>query len=106
MSIRFRVVNSAALNWRNVNRGLFALGAMAAIVTAAPTISCAQSFQGLGFLPGYTGSNATGISADGTVVVGTSIGPNSSQAFRWTAVGGMVGLGFVPGDSFPAKLPA
>ncbi|TWU22594.1 PEP-CTERM sorting domain-containing protein [Bythopirellula polymerisocia] len=56
----------------------------------------------LGFLPGGSGdSSATGISADGRVVVGA--GNNSSgfaEAFRWTEGGGMVGLGDLPGGMF------
>jgi probable HAF family extracellular repeat protein len=50
--------------------------------------------------------NANGVNADGTVVVGASTGQGTggngepSQAFRWTAAGGMVGLGFLPGDNF------
>jgi probable HAF family extracellular repeat protein len=57
------------------------------------------SFSGLGFLPGdtYTYSAASGVSADGSVVVGRG----ESQAFRWTQAGGMVGLGVLPVGSFP-----
>ena len=61
------------------------------------------TFQGLGFLPGYDLSDASSMSADGAVVVGTvSIydpGPthDSWQAFRWTTSNGMVGLGYLPG---------
>ena len=54
----------------------------------------------LGDLPGgdfY--SRASDVSADGSVLVGTSlIGGGSAEAFRWTPDGGMVGLGFSPGD--------
>src|ERR1019366_4155499 len=50
---------------------------------------------GLGHLPGTTNSSATGVSADGSVIVGTS----GSQAFRWTAGSGMVGLGYLPGGN-------
>jgi uncharacterized membrane protein len=42
----------------------------------------------LGFVPGHASSKAHGVSADGSVVVG-----RSGEAFRWTAVGGMVSLG-------------
>jgi probable HAF family extracellular repeat protein len=58
----------------------------------------AQSFQGLGFLPGDTYSAAIAVNADGTVAVGTSSG-TFGHAFRWTASGGMVGLGYLPGDN-------
>jgi probable HAF family extracellular repeat protein len=63
---------------------------------------------GLGFLPGRNMSFANGVSADGSVVVGTSgtitgtiTNPmtTSLQAFRWMAGSGMVGLGFLPGDN-------
>ncbi|HET6567667.1 MAG TPA: hypothetical protein VFG50_06865 [Rhodothermales bacterium] len=69
-----------------------------ALIPACLTLSVApafgQSFQGLGFLPGRTFSVATGVSADGTVVVGNSSSPNiTPEAFRWTESTGMVGLG-------------
>ena len=48
----------------------------------------------LGYLPGYSGSEAQGTDADGSVVVGGCFG---AQAFRWTASTGMVGLGYLPG---------
>ena len=57
----------------------------------------AASFQGLGYLPGGSfDSNASGVSADGSVVVGYSDG----EAFRWTQATGMVGLGDVPTEVF------
>jgi hypothetical protein len=40
----------------------------ATFATAAPTTSSAQSFQGLGFLPGTSNSSAQGVNADGTVL--------------------------------------
>jgi len=69
-------------------------------VIASPAISHAQSFQGLGSLPGSspTGSGssfASAVSADGLVVAGVS----GTQAFRRTVSTGMVGLGVVPGAS-------
>lgn len=49
---------------------------------------------GIGFLPGGTYSTAEGLSADGSVVVGTSQSTERSrEAFRWTESGGMQGLG-------------
>ncbi len=53
------------------------------------------SFTGLGDLAGgdfY--SVATGVSVDGSVVVGYSDSGSSYEAFRWTSGGGMVGLGY------------
>ncbi len=61
--------------------------------------SHAASFEGLGFLSGYTNlSQAFGISADGSVVVGCSrftFGAYGmyDRAFRWTRAGGMENLG-------------
>src|SRR5215831_8283635 len=53
------------------------------------------SFRALGFLDPSLGgpSIAYAVSADGTVVVGQSNSDSGLQAFRWTAEGGMVGLG-------------
>jgi len=52
----------------------------------------AGGMAGLGFLTGGTFSQAQGVNADGTVVVGlgnaTGTGGNS-EAFRWTQAGGM-----------------
>ena len=63
----------------------------------------AASFRGLGFLdPSKPSvySYATGVSADGSVVVGTSRSSNGyDEAFRWTQVGGMFGLGFIAGNN-------
>src|SRR6266481_4402190 len=67
------------------------------LAIAAPANSHAQSFQGLGFLPGYDGSNASDVNADGSVAVGLGSNANGTQAFRWTAATGMTGLGYLPG---------
>jgi probable HAF family extracellular repeat protein len=49
---------------------------------------------GLGVLPGGAlASSATGVSADGSIVVGYSDSSSGHQAFLWTAADGMVGLG-------------
>ncbi len=54
----------------------------------------ASVFVGLGDLPGgQYFSRATDVSADGLTVVGFSETAHGSQAFRWTAGGGLVGLG-------------
>src|SRR5437868_8949206 len=62
----------------------------------ACSASPAQTFTGLGVLPGGNSSQATAISADGTAVTGFSDTPGGPRAFRWTASGGMVGLGTLP----------
>ena len=55
---------------------------------------------GLGDLPGGGFSSlALGVSADGSVVVGQSVGASGFEAFRWTSGDGMVGLGDLPGGS-------
>ncbi len=55
------------------------------------------TFQGIGDLPGGGfSSSAFGVSADGSTVVGiglSSADPDSFEAVRWTALGGMVSLG-------------
>lgn len=65
----------------------------------------AASFRGLGFLGGgeYNSSGAWGISPDGSVVVGESSSGDGAQAFRWTAAGGMQGLGNRSGPAFSAS---
>lgn len=63
--------------------------------------------QALGDLPGGTvESEATAISADGTVVVGWSRSANGPEAFRWTPTGGMVPLGDLPGPGFASRATA
>jgi probable HAF family extracellular repeat protein len=74
---------------------LLAVGKLLINRTATPPTP-SQHFIGLGDLPGgIANSMAYGVSADGTVVVGW--GNNSTtgtEAFRWTQVRGMEGLGF------------
>jgi len=55
----------------------------------------------LGDLPGGDlRGGALGVSADGSVIVGTSNGASGFEAFRWTASTGMVGLGDLAGGFF------
>ena len=55
-----------------------------------------QSSQGLPFSYAF----ASGISADGTVIVGKSAdSADFGQAYRWTLAGGMVGLAYLNGGS-------
>ncbi len=52
----------------------------------------------LGALPGGDGTSVPfGISADGSVIVGSASSANGTEAFRWTASGGMMALGDLPG---------
>jgi len=88
-----------------MNRKFAAFFLSWAICLSASTARAASfSFQGLGDLPGGSfASSASGVSADGLVVVGTSIsssGFNEHEAFRWTSGGGMVGLGYLSGFDF------
>jgi len=58
------------------------------------------TFRNLGFLSGYASTQATAVSSDGNIVVGTATTPaGNRQAFRWSAQGDMVGLGFMPGGT-------
>ena len=73
--------------------------------------NCAVAFQGLGFLPGGNSSTANGVSADGSVVVGSACSNSAApplscfaQAFRWTQATGMIGLGFLAGDTQSAAM--
>jgi probable HAF family extracellular repeat protein len=59
------------------------------------------SFQGLGDLPGGVfESSAQSVSADGSVVVGSSMSESGAHAFIWTGNTGMVSLGNLPDSSF------
>lgn len=51
----------------------------------------------LGVLPGGSFSDGFGVSAEGSVVVGTSDSAGGFRAFRWTAAEGMTSLGVLPG---------
>ncbi len=90
---------------RPLQRSLFhvTLGIAAPAILAASTY--AATFTPLGYLPGASSySEALDVSADGQVVVGQSFrGAFGSEAFRWTAAGGMEGLGDLPtGDYWSA----
>lgn len=62
--------------------------------------SSSAELVALGFLPGYTMSQVSAVSADGSVVVGTaSTTSGNRQAFRWMARDGVKGLGFMPGGT-------
>jgi len=61
--------------------------------------------MGLGDLPGGTfQSDATAVSADGTVVVGRSTSEAGHEGFRWKLGRGMVGLGDLPGGHYASSV--
>ncbi len=64
----------------------------AVLLFATPAPAAAQTFTGLGRLPGTTYSYGFGVSGDGLTAVGWS-----DHAFRWTAAGGMQDLGTMGG---------
>lgn len=66
-----------------------------------PVTGQGLSFRGLGDLSGGScESRAFDVSDDGRVVVGVSVSARGEEAFRWTAKGGMVGLGDLPDGRF------
>ena len=69
------------------------------------SLSDAASFQGLG-IPRY--NTVSGVSPDGTVVLGFSHvdHPSGSEAFRWTKDNGRIGLGDLPGGDFASSAHA
>lgn len=85
-----------------MNRFLCAFAAF--VLAFLPPSLNAQSFEGLGDLPGGSFySTARGVSADGLVVVGASSSDSSgrqNEAFRWTASEGMQPLGDLPGGAY------
>lgn len=82
---------------------MFAAGGVCLSVGAAAD---PPAFVHLGYIGGspVNKSWALGVSGDGTVVVGAgssaASGLTKSEAFRWTAATGMIGLGDLPGDPF------
>lgn len=69
-------------------------------LVASPSGSDAE-FIALGDLSGGAyHSYANSVSQGGSVVVGASQSSSGTQAFRWTATGGMVGLGDLSGGSY------
>ncbi len=74
---------------------------MLVFVMAGPVFAAPATFQGLGDLAGGGfNSEAYGVSADGSTVVGHGTSASDYEAFRWTSGGGMVGLGDLDGGSF------
>jgi len=69
---------------------------LGSLLAASASSADLPSFTGVGDLPGgASDSVAFAISGDGSVVVGESDSSSGIQAFRWTAGGGITGLGFV-----------
>ncbi len=84
-----------------MRRCVLVISAVVAIQLCSAGVLSAASFTRLGFLPGGGKSFANDVSADGSVVVGYGGSSNSStEAFRWTAGGGIEGLGDLAGGSF------
>ncbi len=76
-----------------------------ALFSVAASQAWSASFVPLGFLPnGFAQSEASGVSADGAVVVGSALNAaGATEPYRWTQGSGMVGLGFLPGGHpFPS----
>lgn len=75
------------------------------VATAPDAGSDELVFSGVGRLPGAVLSEARGVSADGTVVVGRSGGPTGMRAFRWGdrgfAARGFLDGGFADGELEP-----
>jgi probable HAF family extracellular repeat protein len=85
-SVHGTMGKGAARRWR-------ALWLVWVVVAWAAQPSLAQQLIWLGTLPGGFWSDAYGVSADGSVVVGWAANAKEwSRAFRWTAAGGMEDL--------------
>ena len=77
----------------------FPLVALLGAVLIINASHAATSFTGIGSLEGNSGQ-ARAVSADGTVVVGTSTTAGQDRAIRWTSAGGITALGSLgAGDS-------
>jgi probable HAF family extracellular repeat protein len=93
-SVHSTMGKGAARRWR-------ALWLVWVVVAWAAQPSLAQQLIWLGTLPGGFWSDAYGVSADGSVVVGyAQNAAGQERAFRWTAAGGMQDLGTLPGGGW------
>jgi uncharacterized membrane protein len=69
---------------------------MKTVLTLALAMSCtayAQTFSGLGFLPGGNASWATDLSQNGAAVIGNS----PTQSWRWSSISGLQAIEALPG---------
>jgi probable HAF family extracellular repeat protein len=83
---------------RRVQKSFHALLSASVLCVVATATGWSQSLTWLGTLGGSE-SWASGVSADGRVVVGWAYKPHwQMRAFRWTAEGGMQDLGTLGGD--------
>src|SRR5262245_34961697 len=79
-------------------------GAFALVMLRCGVPAHAAKFFGLGATPGAVTRSATGVSDNGSIVVGASnagedeVGLPANEAFRWTNSEGMVRLGHLPGS--------
>lgn len=93
----------ASRSWRSsaspICRFAILVRALAAVLLwTAAAHAQVPSFTGVGDLPGGGAESAAfDVSADGSVVVGESLGASGTEAFRWTSSGGIAGLGFLSG---------
>ena len=87
-----------------MHRGLSLVELFAVFIVGSVSASGQQSaaFEGLGHLPGGAVSTVLGVSADGTTAVGSAASTEGldGEAFRWTRIDGLVGLGDLPGSAF------
>jgi probable HAF family extracellular repeat protein len=84
---------------RKGNLGICCVLLLWAVLLSAEPL-WAQRLLWLGTLPGGSWSEARGISANGSVVVGEAYNAAGQwRAFRWTAAGGMQDLGTLPGHN-------
>jgi probable HAF family extracellular repeat protein/T5SS/PEP-CTERM-associated repeat protein len=91
-----RMSNQAVAALQSLRLATVAVAVLLAGSVNAIATEDEASFEGLGMLPGHTRSHANAISADGSIVVGSSwihnVSPDLQEAFRWED-GTMVGLG-------------
>lgn len=74
-------------------------------LAVASSQGLAQNMTGLGDFPGgYFRSDATGVSADGSVIIGWGLKHSfPPEACRWTKAGGMESLGHLPLAKFTSQ---